>query len=87
MFAINTPGNVITMNEKFSEISNFKIVEKEQLYDWIVVPIFGTETSEEKQLEAGVISVPSEEAALETEEEVEKTDDTEEESEEDEDED
>ena len=85
MFAINTPGNVITMNEKFSEISNFKIVEKEQLYDWIVVPIFGTETSEEKQLEAGVISVPSEEAALETEEEVEKTDETEEESEETED--
>ena len=49
------------------------------------MPIFGTETSEEKQLEAGVISVPSEEAALETEEEVEKTDETEEESEEDED--
>jgi hypothetical protein len=29
MFAINTPGNVITMNGKFAEISNFKIVEKE----------------------------------------------------------
>ena len=42
MFAINTPGNVITMNEKFGDISNFKIVEKEQLYDWIVVPIFDT---------------------------------------------
>ena len=46
MFAINTPGNVLTINDKFSEISNFKIVEKEQLYDWIVVPVFGTETSE-----------------------------------------
>ena len=29
MFAINTPGNIITMNTKFAEISNFKIVEKE----------------------------------------------------------
>ena len=48
MFAINTPGNVITMNERFSEIANFKIVEKEQLYDWIVVPVFGTSSSTEK---------------------------------------
>ena len=48
MFAINTPGNVITMNERFSEIANFKIVEKEQLYDWVVVPVFGTSSSTEK---------------------------------------
>ena len=65
MFSMNTPGNVLTMNEKFSEIANFKIVEKEQLYDWIVVPIFGTSTSTEKQIEAGVIAPP--EADLETE--------------------
>ena len=58
MFAINTPGNVLTMNGKFNEISNFKIVEKEQLYDWVVVPVFGTETSEEKAIKAGVITVP-----------------------------
>ena len=58
MFSINTPGNVLTMNEKFSEIANFKIVEKEQLYDWIVVPIFGTSTSTEKKIEAGVIAPP-----------------------------
>ena len=70
MFAINTPGNVLTMNGKFNEIANFKIVEKEQLYDWIVVPIFGTETAEEKQIEAGVITIPdANTAATELEEE------------------
>lgn len=63
MFSINTPGNVLTMNEKFSEIANFKIVEKEQLYDWIVVPIFGTSTSTEKKIEAGVIAPPEEESS------------------------
>ena len=60
MFAMNTPGNVITMNDKFNEIANFKIIEKEQLYDWVGVPIFGTETSEEKQIEAGVITSTNE---------------------------
>ena len=55
MFSINTPGNVITMNDAFAEISNFKIVEKEQLYDWVVVPVFGTSTSEEKAIADGVI--------------------------------
>ena len=29
LFAIKTPGNVIAMNKKFSEVANFKIVEKE----------------------------------------------------------
>lgn len=46
MFSIKTPGNVISLNERFNEIANFKIVEKEYLYDWIVVPVFGTESSE-----------------------------------------
>lgn len=46
------------MNEVFAGISNFKIVEKEQLYDWIVVPIFGTSTSQEKLIEAGVVAEP-----------------------------
>lgn len=55
MFSINTPGNVITINDAFSEISNFKIVKKEQLYDWVVVPIFGTSTAEEKAIADGVI--------------------------------
>ena len=60
LFAINTPGNVIAMNTKFSEIANFKLVEKEQLYDWIVVPIFGTSTSQEKLVEEGVVAEPIE---------------------------
>ena len=29
LFAINTPGNVLAMNSQFSQIANFKIVEKE----------------------------------------------------------
>ena len=45
LFAINTPSNVIAMNTRFNEISNFKVVEKEKLYDWIIVPIFGTSDS------------------------------------------
>lgn len=59
MFSVKTPGNVITMNENFNEIANFKIVEKEQLYDWVVVPIFGTETSKQKQIDAGVLAAPT----------------------------
>ena len=45
LFEINTPGNIIELNKNFSEVANFKIVEKEQLYDWVVVPIFGTTSS------------------------------------------
>ena len=58
LFAINTPGNIIELNRRFAEVSNFKIVEKEQLYDWVVVPVFGTTTSKEKLAEDGVISGP-----------------------------
>ena len=58
LFAINTPGNVIAMNSQFSEIANFKIVEKEQLYDWIIVPIFDTSNSQEKLIEEGVVAEP-----------------------------
>ncbi len=56
LFAINTPSNVIFLNEQINKISNFEIVKKEQLYDWIVVPVFNTKTSEEKRIEAGVIA-------------------------------
>lgn len=46
LFAINTPSNVLFLNEEINKISNFQIVKKEQLYDWVIVPIFDTSTSE-----------------------------------------
>ena len=52
---INTPSNIIELSKKFEEIANFKIVEKEQLYDWIIVPTFGTTSSQDKLIEDGVI--------------------------------
>jgi len=55
LFGINTPSNVLFLNEEINKISNFQIIKKEQLYDWVIVPIFNTSTSEEKQIEAGVI--------------------------------
>ena len=63
MFAINAPGNVIEMNKVFDGIANFKIVEKEQLYDWIVVPAFGTTSSEEKAIADGVVGSTEDESA------------------------
>ena len=38
-FAIKTPSNVETIHSGFDEIINFEIVSKEELYDWIIVPI------------------------------------------------
>ncbi len=64
MFAINTPSNVLFLNDEISKISNFEIVKKEQVYDWVVVPIFGTKTSEEKMIEAGVIVQASDDVKI-----------------------
>ena len=55
LFAINAPSNVIFLNEEINKIANFEIVKKEQLYDWVVVPVFDTKTSEQKKIDAGVI--------------------------------
>ena len=38
-FAIKTPSNIQTIHASFDEIVNFEIVSKEELYDWIVVPL------------------------------------------------
>ena len=50
-FAIKTPSNVEQIHEGFDEIVNFEIVSKEELYDWIVVPILSFTSSEDLFLE------------------------------------
>ena len=39
-------------------ISNFELIDKQVLYDSIIVPIFRTTNSEEKREEAGLIKAP-----------------------------
>ena len=55
---------MIFLNEEINKISNFEIVKKEQLYDWIVVPVFDTKTSEQKRIEAGVIAEATDAEAI-----------------------
>ena len=57
-FGINTPSNIILINETVERISNFKLIPDGKIYDAIIVPIFGTSTSEEKLEEVGTISTP-----------------------------
>ena len=40
-FAIKIPANINEVHSRFDELVNFQIVSKEQLYDWLVVPLFG----------------------------------------------
>ena len=39
-------------------ISNFEIIDKELIYDAIIVPVFKTANSDEKREEAGLIKEP-----------------------------
>ena len=39
--AVKTPANVDSIHKSFDKIVNFQIVSKEDLYDWIAVPLFG----------------------------------------------
>ena len=50
-FAIKTPSNVETIHSDFDEIVNFEIVSKEELYDWIIVPILSFTNSKDLFLE------------------------------------
>ena len=46
-FDVKSPSNVVEVHQSFDDIVNFEIVTKEELYDWIIVPLFGFESSEE----------------------------------------
>ena len=37
---VSPPGNVVSIDEEFKEIVNFKIVSKDQLYSWVIEPLF-----------------------------------------------
>ena len=56
---LKTPSNILILNDSFQSVINFQIIDQDQFYDWVVVPIFDTNTSEEKKTEAGVISLPN----------------------------
>ena len=46
-FAVKTPANLETVHKSFDEIVNFKIVSKELIYDYIIVPILGFDSSDQ----------------------------------------
>ena len=65
-FAVDkTPANILHMNNEFEKISKFQPIKKEQLYDYIIVPLFNTTTAEEKAIEAGKIAEPITKKSLE----------------------
>lgn len=49
--AIKTPSNVDSVHQSFDEIVNFEVVSKENLYDWLLVPLFDLTNSEDLFLE------------------------------------
>ena len=50
-FAIKTPSNVEAIHTNFDDIVNFEIVSKEELYDWIIVPLLSFTGSDDLFLE------------------------------------
>ena len=46
-FAVKTPANLETVHKSFDEIVNFKIISKELIYDYIIVPILGFDSSDQ----------------------------------------
>jgi len=45
-FAVKTPANLETVHKSFDEIVNFKIIRKELIYDYIIVPMLGFDSSD-----------------------------------------
>ena len=46
-FAVKIPSNLDNIHSTFDEMINFEIVNKEQLYDWTIVPMFESDNSDD----------------------------------------
>ena len=49
LMMVNFPANITLIYDQFTDIINFQLVPKEDIYDGIVPPIFGTKTADQKK--------------------------------------